>query len=63
VTLAQIAQETADRLMSDLMAGRLETIDVDDVARALWLRPDRPADGAVMERLLQLTLRRLVERA
>lgn len=62
MTPREIAQEVADQLMADLRAGKFEKIDVDDVARALWARADRPADSEDLEKLLELTLRSLVER-
>jgi hypothetical protein len=56
-----MAREVAQQLLAEGKAGKRETIDVDDVIAALRERSDAPKDPAAFERLLERTLRRLIE--
>jgi hypothetical protein len=57
-----LARAVAEELMAELKAGKRETIDVDDVIAALEARAEAPPRlSCAFERLLQQSLRRLVE--
>jgi hypothetical protein len=56
-----LAREVAQALLAEAKAGTREKIDVDDVIAALRGQRDAPTDPAAFERLLQRTLRRLIE--
>lgn len=62
-TLREIANRVADRLMTDLWAGRLAKIGIDEIRATLRQDPECPRNAVRFDWLEGLITRRLVEEA